>query len=249
MGTGIDGGLSGISVSMPSFLIKFGEFDPKTKSLFLPSLWKGLWDSMVALGVASKSCSDATAMPVLIMPTQVGALSSGYLIDRWGPKKMALCASAFMIIPSLVQAFAVNRGMMLAGKLLGGLPQGILQVSAANFISEATNVRMRGPLSSLLPLSSIGGIALGLVIGFERIPYVHSGEWDSSPPPHLSQRLMRPWRHRLAILAYRASDAGRTPHHLSRCFAFRSDVAHLPRQEGLHGRGPGSPSKTVRSWS
>lgn len=54
MGTGIDGGLSGITVSMPAFLIKFGEFNPVTKSLFLPSLWKGLWDSMVALGVASE---------------------------------------------------------------------------------------------------------------------------------------------------------------------------------------------------
>jgi hypothetical protein len=54
MGTGIDGGLSGISVSMPAFLIKFGAFNPETKSLYLPSLWKGLWDSMVALGVASE---------------------------------------------------------------------------------------------------------------------------------------------------------------------------------------------------
>jgi MFS family permease len=88
---------------------------------------------------------------------------------------MALAASAFMIIPSLIQAFAVSRVMMLVGKLLGGLPQGILQVSAANFISEAANVRMRGPLSSLLPLSAIAGIALGLVIGYERIPFVHSG--------------------------------------------------------------------------
>jgi hypothetical protein len=63
MGTGIDGGLSGISVSMPKFLMTFGEFNPITKSLILPSLWKGLWDSMVALGVASKS-SVATQVPI-----------------------------------------------------------------------------------------------------------------------------------------------------------------------------------------
>jgi hypothetical protein len=54
MGTGLDGGLSGISVSMPKFLIKFGEYNPISDTLILPSLWKGLWDSMVALGVASE---------------------------------------------------------------------------------------------------------------------------------------------------------------------------------------------------
>jgi MFS family permease len=103
-------------------------------------------------------------------------MSSGYLLDRWGPQKIVIVASIFMICPVLIQTFATSRGMMLAGKLLGGMPQGVFNVAAANFVSEATNLRMRGPLSSLLPLSAIGGVALGLTIGFERIKYVTSGE-------------------------------------------------------------------------
>ncbi|KAJ9099307.1 hypothetical protein QFC21_004188 [Naganishia friedmannii] len=160
MGTGIDGGLSGISVSMPKFLFKFGEFNPVTKGFFLPSLWKGLWDSMVALGVA------------------IGAMSSGYLLDRWGPQKIVIIASVLFICPVMIQTFAQSRVMMLVGKLLGGIPQGIFNVAASNFVSEASNLRMRGPLSALLPLSAIGGVALGLTIGYERIAYVTS-DWLS----------------------------------------------------------------------
>lgn len=107
-------------------------------------------------------------------------MSSGYFLDRFGPQKLVIAASIFFIAPVMIQTFATSRVMMLVGKLLGGIPQGMLNVSAANFVSEATNLRMRGPVSALLPLSAIGGVALGLTIGFERIAFVKSGKsWRS----------------------------------------------------------------------
>jgi SP family general alpha glucoside:H+ symporter-like MFS transporter len=102
-------------------------------------------------------------------------MSSGYLLDRWGPQKIVIIASILFICPVMIQTFANSRVMMLVGKLLGGIPQGIFNVAASNFVSEASNLRMRGPLSALLPLSAIGGVALGLTIGYERIAYVTSG--------------------------------------------------------------------------
>lgn len=42
IGQGLDNGVNNIAVNMPAFLIKFGEFNPTTKSLFMPSLWVSL---------------------------------------------------------------------------------------------------------------------------------------------------------------------------------------------------------------
>jgi hypothetical protein len=68
IGQGYDGGAAGITASMPAFLIKFGEFNPVTKSLNVPSLWLSLWTGITQLGIA------------------IGAFSSGPLLESIGPK-------------------------------------------------------------------------------------------------------------------------------------------------------------------
>lgn len=60
--------------------------------------------------------------------------------------------------------------------MLGGFPNGIFVASAANFISEACTQNLRPMMSSLLALCGLIGVTCGIATGFERIPYVTSGE-------------------------------------------------------------------------
>lgn len=47
---GLDNGVGNITNAMPGFLVAFGEFDPVTQSLIIPSVWLSLWTAMTALG-------------------------------------------------------------------------------------------------------------------------------------------------------------------------------------------------------
>lgn len=161
VGQGYDGGAAGITASMPAFLIKFGEFNVATQGLIIPSLWLSLWSSFFNLGIA------------------VGSLAAGPLLDRLGPRRTTFAASLFMLIPIAIQATTQSRGQLLAGKFIGGIPQGIFVVACANFIGEAAGTRLRGPLSSMLALVLIAGIVLGLTAGYQVFGIVTSswGSW------------------------------------------------------------------------
>jgi MFS family permease len=83
-----------------------------------------------------------------------------------------------MLIPVAIQVTSQSRGQLLAGKLLGGIPQGIFVVSAANYIGEATTIRLRGPLSAMLTLVLLAGVVFGLTVGYEQFGEVTS-DWMS----------------------------------------------------------------------
>ncbi|KAG7527464.1 hypothetical protein FFLO_06908 [Filobasidium floriforme] len=87
-------------------------------------------------------------------------------------------SSAFMIGPVFIQMFSTSRGMLLAGKMLGGIPQGIFVVSTANYISESATVKMRAPTSALMAMTLVLGIVFGLTVGYERFLYFDSA-WKS----------------------------------------------------------------------
>lgn len=161
IGQGYDGGAAGITSSMPAFLIKFGDFDVATKGLVIPSRWLSLWGAFFNLGIA------------------VGSLGAGPLLDRLGPRRTTFIASLFMLIPVAIQATTESRGQLLAGKFIGGIPQGIFVTSCANFIGEAAGTRLRGPLSSMLALVLIAGVVLGLTAGYQVFGHVTSswGSW------------------------------------------------------------------------
>jgi len=126
----------------------------------------------------------------------LGTISCAFTLDRFGPRKAAMAASIILMAGVAVQVTSESREQLLAGKvssaeslvstrrlildkrrqLLAGLPLGVLQVAASNFIAESAPSRLRGPLAATIGLANIVGIILGITTGSQVIQFVKSGE-------------------------------------------------------------------------
>jgi hypothetical protein len=61
-------------------------------------------------------------------------------------------------------------------QLLTGIPLGVIQVAASNFIAESSPARLRGPLAATIGMANVVGIILGIATGSQVIHYAKSGK-------------------------------------------------------------------------
>jgi hypothetical protein len=86
----------------------------------------------------------------------LGALAAGEMADRIGRKRTVLVAAALFTLASLVQAFAPDIIVLVAGRLFIGAGVGVAAVAAPLYAAVAL------PLMTGLPMSEINGFALPL---------------------------------------------------------------------------------------
>ncbi|KAH6629329.1 general substrate transporter [Boeremia exigua] len=141
---GYDSVINGASISMPAFLLYFGEHTADG-SLFVPSIWASMW----------------TAMSYLLQA--IGGFSIGFVSDRIGRKWACVAAACVSILGVGVQFAATNRGMLLGGKMINGLAIGCIFASATSWASEISPLRLRGPIQSGIVLFMVLMQAIGLV--------------------------------------------------------------------------------------
>lgn len=164
---GFDQGANNITGSMPSFLLKFGYFDVVNKNLAVESVWVSLWQACLYLGY------------------MLGSAGCSYLLERFGPRKVAMAAAVYINGPILIQAFSSTKAMLLAGKvsrllsyianvkadplsnsqLLCGVGIGAFQVCASNFAAEAAPAKLRSFLTSSIGMALILGLVFGIASG------------------------------------------------------------------------------------
>lgn len=141
---GYDSVINGASISMPAFLLYFGEHTT-TGSLFVPSIWASMW----------------TAMSYLLQA--IGGFGIGFISDRVGRKWACVGAACISIVGVGVQYAASSRGMLLGGKMINGLAIGCIFASATSWASEISPLRLRGPIQSSIVLFMVLMQAIGLV--------------------------------------------------------------------------------------
>ncbi|KAF9269357.1 general substrate transporter [Marasmius fiardii PR-910] len=95
-----------------------------------------------------------------------GALLVGYLGDKLGRKKSIMIAAIVWIIGSILQCAAVNRGMLVAGRVISGISVGISSSIVPVYQSEVTAPAIRGRLVSLQQWSITWGILIQYFIQF-----------------------------------------------------------------------------------
>ncbi|OGE50267.1 hypothetical protein PENARI_c017G07389 [Penicillium arizonense] len=113
---GYDTIVNGASISMPAFMMYFGEED--ASGLYLPSLWTALWTSMSALAQA------------------LSATGTGILADRIGRKWSGVIAGVIALVGASVQYTAQTRSALLGGKIVGGLGIGMAMSAGMTYASE-----------------------------------------------------------------------------------------------------------------
>ena len=141
---GYDSVINGASISMPAFLLYFGEHTA-TGSLFVPSIWASMW----------------TAMSYLLQA--IGGFGIGFISDRVGRKWACVGAACISVVGVGVQFGATSRGVLLCGKMINGLAIGCIFASATSWASEISPLRLRGPIQSSIVLFMVLMQAIGLV--------------------------------------------------------------------------------------
>ncbi|KAL5329517.1 hypothetical protein ACEPPN_003031 [Leptodophora sp. 'Broadleaf-Isolate-01'] len=131
---GYDNIANSATMSMPAFLMYFGEVNPVTHSLFVPSIWTALFSSMSGLCQA------------------LGGFFMGFVYERFGRKPSAIGAACLSMAGIAIQYTATSRGSLLAGKMVNCLALGGMVSTGSTYVSEIAPVRLRGPMQSSLIL-------------------------------------------------------------------------------------------------
>lgn len=162
--------------ALPAFQRKYGELvshaDGSPPSYEIPAQWQ------TGLGMGNP------------IGQVLGALASGWLMERWGRRLPLAACCAYSIVFVFVQFFSTSIGMLCAGEVLGGLAYGFYVVIAPTYASEICPLALRGVLTASVNLAFVIGqfIGQGCAAGVEtrldewayRIPFVSSDDLCSS---------------------------------------------------------------------
>ncbi|KAF9694390.1 hypothetical protein EKO04_007701 [Ascochyta lentis] len=137
---GYDQGVISIINTMPSFLNAF----PPVKTGF----GKGFMTGMLEFGAF------------------LGCFFFPYLADKIS-RKRALTVVVFIFnIGAIVQTAAVNYGMLVVGRTIGGIGVGTMAMGAPLYISEIAPPNIRGTLLVLESISIVSGVVISFWISF-----------------------------------------------------------------------------------
>lgn len=112
--------------------------------------------------------SNAQGAIVAAMPAGsfFGALLVSKLADRFGRKNIVILSGWIWVIGSILQCAAVDRGMLVAGRVISGLAVGIASAIVPIYQSEITAPAIRGRLVSMQQWSITWGILLQYFVEF-----------------------------------------------------------------------------------
>jgi len=94
----------------------------------------------------------------------LGALAAGEMADRIGRKRTVLVAGALFTVAALVQAFAPDTIVLVAGRLFIGVGVGVAAVAAPLYAAELAPTSYRGRFVSAYQLAITVGIFLAYLV-------------------------------------------------------------------------------------
>ncbi|KAG4436373.1 hypothetical protein IFR05_008129 [Cadophora sp. M221] len=136
---GIDSGVISTTISHQSFLTKFAPFTPSIKGAVVSIFGAGAF---------------------------FGVIFAGWAADSWGRKRTIQFASIIAIVAGVIQAAAVNVGMLITGRFIGGIAVGIMNMTIPIYNSEIAPPAKRGMIAGLHAQFVGIGFAVSNWIGF-----------------------------------------------------------------------------------
>lgn len=140
---GYDQGVVSIILVMPQFL----DYFPRVATAGA-GFWKGLLTAMIELGAF------------------LGALSCGYIADRFSRKYTIMTAMAVFIVGSVLQTASVGYGMLVIARLIGGIGIGMLSMVSPLYTAEIAPPEIRGALLVIEEFCIVTGIVIAYWITY-----------------------------------------------------------------------------------
>ena len=90
----------------------------------------------------------------------VGAMSSGYLSDKFGRKKILILSAILFAVSSIGTAIPQDLNLFVVFRIIGGLGIGIASMISPMYITECAPAAIRGRLVSINQFGIVSGILL-----------------------------------------------------------------------------------------
>jgi len=132
------------------------------------SSMSGVLNNPYYIRTFGKPNPNAQGAIVAAMPagSLIGALAVTQLADRLGRKRTIILAGLIWVLGSILQCAAVNRGMLVVGRVVSGLSVGVSSAIVPIYQSEITAPAIRGRMVSLQQWSITWGILIQYFIQF-----------------------------------------------------------------------------------
>ncbi|KAM5343408.1 hypothetical protein ACJ41O_011945 [Fusarium nematophilum] len=136
---GYDQGVISVTLVMDQFIEQFPEVGEDASGA---GFKKGFMTAMIELGAF------------------LGAMNQGWIADKYSRKWSILVAVVIFLIGSALQTGAMDYGMLVGGRFVGGVGVGMLAMVAPLYISEIAPPEIRGTLLVLQELSIVTAIVI-----------------------------------------------------------------------------------------
>lgn len=123
---GVDNGLAGLTLGIPSFRRQFGSFLNEDAGYVVPANYTSAW--------AGASVGMQT----------IGAMLSGYLADKIGRRWCLRISAIIVVIAAAMMIAARHIGLLITSKGILGLGTGFLVAQSAPYLAECSTPRLRG---------------------------------------------------------------------------------------------------------
>ncbi|QRW20714.1 Sugar (and other) transporter [Rhizoctonia solani] len=132
------------------------------------SSMSGVLSNPSYLRVFNHPDSNAQGAMVASMPagSLFGALTVSWLADKIGRKRVIQISGLVWVVGSILQCAAVNRGMLVVGRIISGFAIGLASSTVPLYQSEITPPAIRGRMVSLQQWAITWGILIQYFIQF-----------------------------------------------------------------------------------
>lgn len=96
----------------------------------------------------------------------VGSAFAGPLSDRFGRRDSIMFACLFWLIGTAVQVSSLNRGQLIAGRVLNGFTVGVTSSQVPVYLAEIAKAEKRGSIVIIQQLAVEVGILIMYFVGF-----------------------------------------------------------------------------------
>ncbi|KFY89647.1 hypothetical protein V500_05566 [Pseudogymnoascus sp. VKM F-4518 (FW-2643)] len=109
--------------------------------------------------------------------TAIGGLSSGWMAGRFGRKKCIIGSAAIVIVGTIIQTAAINIGMLVAGRVIAGLPIGVLLSIVPVYNAELALPKYRGMIVGLFAAMASFGVLCSNWVGYACFFATGNAQW------------------------------------------------------------------------